>query len=114
MGGEPRNTAVRDVSVAFPYPLSLLDGRLTPMVKRLFHDKDLRARIEHVRQSVLTHVEGVPEDQFLSSPPQQVRGHLLSMLKLDHLVIYEDLNREDAQAGVACNEGCVSLRPAAR
>jgi len=60
------------------------------MTKLLFHKKDLGALIEYQRKSVRAQVESVPEDQFLSSSAELVREHLLSKLRLDHLVIYED------------------------
>lgn len=60
------------------------------MTKLLFHEKDLGAFIEHQRNSVRTHVDEVPENQFLSSSSELIREHLLSKLRLDHLVLYED------------------------
>lgn len=60
------------------------------MTKLLFHEKDLGALLEHLRKSVREHVESVPEDQFLSSSAELVREHLLSKLRLDHLVVYEE------------------------
>ena len=56
----------------------------------LFNGKRLSDLFEHVRQSLRDIVSKVPEDQFLSSTPDEVREHLLSTHRIEPLTLYED------------------------
>jgi len=56
----------------------------------LFYGKSLSDLFEHVRRSLRDVVLKVPEDQFLSSTPAQVREHLLSAHRIEPLTLYED------------------------
>ena len=82
------------------YASRLLDGRLWRMSRPLFTDKDLGAQLRHQKEQVRKHVEEIPENQFLSSSADEVRDHLLSQLRLDHLVLYEDQIETKLEQGV--------------
>jgi hypothetical protein len=60
------------------------------VTRQLFSDKDLGDALRQLKQNVRQHVLDVPESQFLSSTPQEIREHLLSTLRADSLVLYED------------------------
>ncbi len=56
----------------------------------LFYEGDLDETLRAQKASVREKVDGLPQEQFLNSPEEEVVAHVVSELEMDPLVLYED------------------------